>query len=243
MSWRSTGRTNEELVNNLRSHNVISSDRVHSVMMTVDRGYFIGHNPYEDRPQSIGYSATISAPHMHAYTLNVLEPKLQPGARVLDVGSGSGILTACFALMVGPNGLAVGIEHVEELTHLSARNIQNWLNSRPMYNGSAVDCTLGNNILLVTGDGRQGYPPHAPYDLIHVGAAAPSIPQEVILHCFYCLSHLLCLKTIFVIILQDHRSYQIFENNYSIFCVNFSCFFFWNFLCRIAKYLPIKLSV
>lgn len=32
--------------------------------MAVDRGYFISHNPYEDRPQSIGYSATISAPHM-----------------------------------------------------------------------------------------------------------------------------------------------------------------------------------
>lgn len=33
-------------------------------MMAVDRGFFIGHNPYEDRPQSIGYRATISAPHM-----------------------------------------------------------------------------------------------------------------------------------------------------------------------------------
>ncbi|VDM31166.1 unnamed protein product [Hydatigera taeniaeformis] len=163
MAWRSTGRTNEELVNNLKRHNVISSDRVQSVMMAVDRGFFIKHNPYEDRPQSIGYSATISAPHMHAYTLNVLEPKLQPGARALDVGSGSGILTACFALMVGTNGLAVGIEHVEELTKLSTANVQ-----------------LGEQIKLITGDGRQGYLPNAPYDAIHVGAAAPSIPQPLV---------------------------------------------------------------
>ena len=49
---------------NSEGHNVITSDRVHSVMMAVDRGFFISHNPYEDRPQSIGYSATISAPHM-----------------------------------------------------------------------------------------------------------------------------------------------------------------------------------
>ncbi|KAM7532936.1 hypothetical protein Aperf_G00000122977 [Anoplocephala perfoliata] len=180
MAWRSTGRTNEELVNNLRTHNVISSDRVHSVMMAVDRGFFISHDPYEDRPQSIGYSATISAPHMHAYALNVLESRLQPGARALDVGSGSGFLTACFALMVGTNGLAVGIEHVEELTKLSTSNIQNWLNSRPMYNGSVVDLTLGKSIKLVTGDGRQGYLPHAPYDVIHVGAAAPTIPQALV---------------------------------------------------------------
>nr|CDS20651.1 protein l isoaspartate o methyltransferase [Echinococcus granulosus] len=180
MAWRSTGRTNEELVNNLKKHNVISSDRVHSVMMAVDRGFFIKYNPYEDRPQSIGYSATISAPHMHAYTLNVLEPKLQPGARALDVGSGSGILTACFALMVGTNGLAVGIEHVEELTKLSAVNVQSWLDSRPMYNGSEVDLRVGEQVKLVTGDGRQGYPPDAPYDAIHVGAAAPSIPQPLV---------------------------------------------------------------
>lgn len=133
--------------------------------------------------------------------MSVLETKLQPGARVLDVGSGSGILTACFALMVtylfglvkslffitvsvfsskvGTNGLAVGVEHVEELTRLSARNIQNWLDSGPMFNGSVVDLTLEDNIKLVTGDGRQGYPPYAPYDVINVGAAAPTIPQEV----------------------------------------------------------------
>lgn len=34
-------------------------------------------------------------------------------------------------------------------------------------------------ILLVT-DGRQGYPEDAPYDAIHVGAAAPEIPKALI---------------------------------------------------------------
>lgn len=29
------------------------------------------------------------------------------------------------------------------------------------------------------GDGRQGYPEEAPYDAIHVGAAAPTVPKEV----------------------------------------------------------------
>ncbi len=33
---------------------------------------------------------------------------------------------------------------------------------------------------FVTGDGRAGYIESAPYDVIHVGAAAPSIPQAVI---------------------------------------------------------------
>lgn len=37
---------------------------------------------------------------MHAYALEVLSDKLIEGARVLDVGSGSGYLTACMAAMV-----------------------------------------------------------------------------------------------------------------------------------------------
>lgn len=87
-------------------------------------------------------------------------------------------------MKVGTNGLAVGIEHVEQLTQLANRNVQNWLDSHPVYNGSYVDVKLGEQIKLVTGDGRQGYMPYAPYDAIHVGAAAPTIPREVSLLLF-----------------------------------------------------------
>lgn len=40
---------------------------------------------------------------MHAYALEVLHDKLIPGSRALDVGSGTGYLTACFAMMVIAN--------------------------------------------------------------------------------------------------------------------------------------------
>jgi len=36
--------------------------------------------------------------------------------------------------------------------------------------------------LLVVGDGRLGYPEGAPYSAIHVGAAAPVLPQAVCSH-------------------------------------------------------------
>ncbi|KAL7055711.1 hypothetical protein AAHC03_022630 [Spirometra sp. Aus1] len=64
MAWRSSGATNTELVNNLRRNNIASTDYVRDVMLAVDRAFFVKNNPYDDRPQSIGYSATISAPHM-----------------------------------------------------------------------------------------------------------------------------------------------------------------------------------
>ena len=69
-------------------------------MLEVDRKFFAPSDSYADSPQSIGFGATISAPHMHAYALEVLHDKLKKGAKVLDVGSGTGYLTACFAAMV-----------------------------------------------------------------------------------------------------------------------------------------------
>ncbi|NXS04552.1 PIMT methyltransferase, partial [Oxylabes madagascariensis] len=72
----------------------------------------------------LGYKATISAPHMHAHALELLKDQLVEGAKALDVGSGSGYLTACFARMIGPTGKAVGVEHIKELVHESIRNVQ-----------------------------------------------------------------------------------------------------------------------
>ncbi|KAJ2618802.1 hypothetical protein GGI25_006287 [Coemansia spiralis] len=139
-------------------------------MRSVDRAHFAKNNPYEDAPQYIGYGATISAPHMHGYALEGLRDYLKPGMRVLDVGSGSGYLTACMAAMVGANGRAVGIDHISELVETSKSALSqyypDWINN--------------NNIHMVIGDGRNGYPPDAPYDCIHVGAASPGEPTTLL---------------------------------------------------------------
>ena len=90
MSWFCTGKTNEELVNNLQGklnensicksitkvniisvNGIIKSEKVAKVMKAVDRSDFtkkhensqVDHS-YEDSPQMIGYGVTISAPHM-----------------------------------------------------------------------------------------------------------------------------------------------------------------------------------
>eukprot|EP01138_Halocafeteria_seosinensis_P007178 gb/GECG01007341.1/.p1 GENE.gb/GECG01007341.1/~~gb/GECG01007341.1/.p1 ORF type:complete len:164 (+),score=15.05 gb/GECG01007341.1/:1-492(+) len=100
MSWFCSGRSNSELVNNLFRAKIISKERVKNAMLAVDRGDFVSSQAYTDSPQPIGVGATISAPHMHAYALELLEHKLKSGARALDVGSGSGYLTVAFAKMV-----------------------------------------------------------------------------------------------------------------------------------------------
>lgn len=100
MAWASSGKTHPELVNNLYKKGIIKSQRVFDVLLATDRGHYIKYFPYMDSPQSIGYKATISAPHMHAHALELLKDQLVEGAKALDVGSGSGYLTACFARMV-----------------------------------------------------------------------------------------------------------------------------------------------
>ncbi|KAI9108822.1 hypothetical protein K1719_020127 [Acacia pycnantha] len=164
---------NKAMVESLQRYGVISSKKVAEVMETVDRALFVpdGTPPYVDSPMAIGYNATISAPHMHAMCLQLLEQNLQPGMHALDVGSGTGYLTACFALMVGPEGCAVGVEHIPELVSSSLENIQK---------SAAAPLLKDGSLSVHAADGRKGWPEHAPYDAIHVGAAAQEIPQPLV---------------------------------------------------------------
>ncbi|XP_069574292.1 l-isoaspartyl protein carboxyl methyltransferase, like isoform X1 [Brachyistius frenatus] len=170
MAWMSSDKTHPELVSRLRDRGVIRSDRVFDAMLATDRRLYSTVYPYVDSPQSIGYRATISAPHMHAHALELLSDKLTEGASVLDVGSGSAYLTACFARMTGLNGRVVGIEHIDELVQMSKRNVQ----------ADDPELLSSGRIRLVVGDGRLGYPDGAPYDAIHVGAAAATVPRALL---------------------------------------------------------------
>ncbi|XP_052275373.1 protein-L-isoaspartate(D-aspartate) O-methyltransferase-like isoform X4 [Dreissena polymorpha] len=74
--------------------------------------------------------------------------------------------------MVGSEGKAIGIDHIKELVDGSLDNVRK---------DTKLSALLGTGQLtLITGDGRQGYEPEAPYDAIHVGAAAPTLPQALI---------------------------------------------------------------
>lgn len=127
--------------------------------------------------------------------MELLEERLHNGARALDVGSGSGYLTACMAKLLGPKGLVIGIEHIPELREFATENIQR--DNPELLRDGCIElvgnCVLNNLQILYlssfffsmrehnvsVGDGRLGYPEKAPYDAIHVGAAAKEMPQAV----------------------------------------------------------------
>merc|ERR1712013_649494 len=124
MAWRSHGTDNNSLVDALQQHDIVKSPEVRSAMLSVDRGNYVSSSPYQDAPQRIGYNITISAPHMHGHALELLKDHLRPGCSALDVGSGSGYLTACMAVMVGETGSVVGIDHVPDLVEESKQNLR-----------------------------------------------------------------------------------------------------------------------
>ena len=80
---------------------------------------------------------------MHGHALAQLEPFLHDGAKVLDVGSGSGYLTTCFAHFVQPSGVVYGIDHITELVDMARRNIRK---DKPEFLEKGI-------IKLVVGDG------------------------------------------------------------------------------------------
>ncbi|OCK86204.1 protein-L-isoaspartate O-methyltransferase [Lepidopterella palustris CBS 459.81] len=172
MAWRSSGATNAALIKNMVDNGLITSERVKNAMLGVDRAHYAPSHPYEDSPQPIGHRATISAPHMHAHACEHLLPYLNPGSRVLDIGSGSGYLTAVFANLVGPSGTVIGVDHIQPLVDLANYNMQKSPAGKEMLR-------LGQ-AKFIKADGRLGWKEGAPYDAIHVGAAAAEHHQTLV---------------------------------------------------------------
>ncbi len=134
----------------------ITDARVLAAMAKVPRHEFVPEHladeAHEDHPLPVGCNQTISQPYIVALMTELLQ--LEPGAKVLEVGTGSGYQAAILA-EVGAE--VYSIEILEPLARASAELLRR----------------LGYvNILVTLGDGYLGWPEYAPYDGIVVTAAA-----------------------------------------------------------------------
>ncbi|MFY9562470.1 MAG: protein-L-isoaspartate(D-aspartate) O-methyltransferase [Terriglobales bacterium] len=137
--------------------------RVLEAMREVPRHEFVpeslGDDAYEDHPLPIGAGQTISQPYIVAVMLQHLA--LRPTDRVLEVGTGSGYVTALLAWMCAE------VYSVERHPPLAA----------------AAQATLErlgySNVKVRVGDGTLGWPEYAPFDAILVSAAASEIPRAL----------------------------------------------------------------
>src|SRR6267143_7006952 len=101
------------MVEQLVRSRYIQDSRVRDAFLAVAREAFVrpedADDAYADVPLPIGRGQTISAPSMIAIMLE--EARLEPGERVLEIGTGSGYHAALVAHIVGPQNV-VSIERI-----------------------------------------------------------------------------------------------------------------------------------
>jgi protein-L-isoaspartate(D-aspartate) O-methyltransferase len=173
--------TKEKLLNELKKRKYLETPSLIRAFEKVDRKDFVppdlAREAYEDYPLPIGFGQTISQPRTVAFMLELLLPK--PGDRVLEIGAGSGWVTALLAETVrGPSivgvgrvashqkwrGSVVAVERITELEEMAEQNVAKY--------GFVKDGTVE----LVLGDGTKGCARRAPFDKIISAAASDFIP-------------------------------------------------------------------
>lgn len=138
--------------------------RVMDALRQVPRQEFVPdplrHGAYANHPLPIGCGQTISQPYIVALMTDLIRPR--PDDVVLEVGTGSGYQAAVLSQLVRQ---VYSLEIVEELALNASERLRR----------------LGyDNVEVRVGNGRQGWPAHAPYDAIIVTAAAVEVPSALL---------------------------------------------------------------
>jgi protein-L-isoaspartate(D-aspartate) O-methyltransferase len=142
----------------------VEDERVLAAIQEVPRHSFVPTSQldraYVDFPLPIGYGQTISQPSLVGRMTELLE--LEPGERVLEIGTGSGYQAAILG------ELTEEVYSVEIVPQLAAT-------------ARAVLDELGyTTVATERRDGYLGWPENAPYDAIIVTAAPDHLPQPLV---------------------------------------------------------------
>ncbi len=173
MARTTSERLRRSLMTDMHAKGVPSSPRVKAAFLAVAREQFLPEAlangglkaVYRDdaiatkrNEQGLPLSSS-SQPSLMAKMLDLLD--VQPGDRVLEVGAGTGYNAALLAHLSGPSGRVTSIDIDPDLARRARRSLRD----------------AGTRATIVAGDGREGHPPHAPYDRIIATAAADGIPR------------------------------------------------------------------
>ncbi len=133
-------------------------------MRNVPRHWFVpaplAAMAYQDRPLPIGHGQTISQPYIVALMTELL--KVKPGAKVLEIGTGSGYQAAVLAELTDK------VYTIEIVEPLAKRTIE-------LFREKGYD-TIRTRI----GDGYRGWPEEAPFDAVIVTCAPDSPPPALV---------------------------------------------------------------
>lgn len=153
----------QQLIEEIKAMGIEDED-ILRVMASVPRHEFVLdeylNQAYENHPLPIGYGQTISQPYIVAWMTELLE--LQPGEKVLEIGTGSGYQAAVLAALGYVE--VYSIEIIPELAELASMRLQE----------------MGyTNFHIKQADGYYGWPEYAPFDAIIVTAAPDHLPAPL----------------------------------------------------------------
>lgn len=147
----------------IRPWEVLDTD-VLDLLMAVKREEFVpaAHRAlaFADIEIPLGQGASMLCPKIEAKILQALQVKKSD--RVLEIGAGSGFLTA---LLATKSDEVLALEIVPELAETARRNLQK---------AGIVNATVEAR------DGSHGAPAEAPFDVIVLGASVPAIPADIL---------------------------------------------------------------
>jgi protein-L-isoaspartate(D-aspartate) O-methyltransferase len=156
-------RRRHALLETLRDQG-ISDERVLAAIAAVPREAFVDESfsaeAYANQPLPISCGQTISQPYIVALMTEALQ--VNPGHRVLEIGTGSGYQAAVLSR------LCREVHTIERHAALADQARQRF---------RALNIA---NIMQTVGDGTKGLPQEAPFDRIIVTAAAEEIPQPLL---------------------------------------------------------------
>jgi protein-L-isoaspartate(D-aspartate) O-methyltransferase len=157
-------RNRERMVREQIEARGISAPEVLRAMRKVPRHLFLEEallpQAYENHPVPIGHSQTISQPYVVAWMTELLQ--VEPGMRVLEIGTGSGYQTAVLAEL---GAYVFSLERVKALSVLARQRLADLRYLR---------------VRLKIDDGTLGWPDEAPFDRVLVTAGGPKIPDPLL---------------------------------------------------------------
>jgi protein-L-isoaspartate(D-aspartate) O-methyltransferase len=142
----------------------VTKPEVLAAMDQVPRHLFVPDSlrgkAYADQPLDLGQGRTVYQPYMVALMTQLLD--LKRGAKVLEIGTGSGYHAAVLSRIARE---VYSIEIVEPVASQASKRLS----------------VLGyHNVEVRWGDGYQGWPDKAPFDAILLSAAPPQIPKPLL---------------------------------------------------------------
>jgi len=156
------------MVARLKEAGVLATPSIERAMQRVPRHLFVPqvdrHSAYRDEAAIVKHAAdgsAISSASQPTIVATMLERlQVAPGHRILEIGTGTGYNAALLSTLSGEDGYVVSVELEPDLAEDAIRTIAQ---------------VADHHVEVITGDGRLGYPPRAPYDRVVVTTGAQEV--------------------------------------------------------------------